>query len=148
MDILLLESEAVACSDDALMKASSDVIDALRRTTSLMQGELEQSVLTTQLLGICFIKPAAITSFINHAFRFVDRYPSINLGNSRHADQRHGNLQTADHSPRKVGLAGSSSYNNSTRLLFLSCSLHSKATNCGSRPPHCAVVDTISSDWK
>jgi len=36
--------------DDALMKASDDVIDALRRTTGLMQGELERSVLTTQML--------------------------------------------------------------------------------------------------
>ena len=32
------------------MKANSDVTDALRRTVSLMQGELERSVLTTQML--------------------------------------------------------------------------------------------------
>ncbi|KAF8809472.1 Sec20-domain-containing protein [Phlegmacium glaucopus] len=37
-------------TDDALMKASSDVTDALRRTVSLMQAELERSVLTTQML--------------------------------------------------------------------------------------------------
>jgi len=36
--------------DDALMKASNDVTDALRRTIGLMQGELERSVLTTQML--------------------------------------------------------------------------------------------------
>ncbi|KAM6503614.1 Sec20 domain containing protein [Amanita muscaria] len=35
---------------DALMKANNDVTDALRRTVSLMQGELERSVLSTQLL--------------------------------------------------------------------------------------------------
>lgn len=37
-------------TDDALMKANNDVTDALRRTVSLMQGELERSVLSTQLL--------------------------------------------------------------------------------------------------
>lgn len=34
------------------MKASNDVTDALRRTIGLMQGELERSVLTTQMLGV------------------------------------------------------------------------------------------------
>src|SRR5258708_6006748 len=34
------------------MKANNDVTDALRRTVSLMQGELERSVLSTQLLGM------------------------------------------------------------------------------------------------
>ncbi len=33
------------------MKANNDVTDALRRTINLMQGELERSVLSTQLLG-------------------------------------------------------------------------------------------------
>ncbi|KAF8195110.1 Sec20-domain-containing protein [Pholiota molesta] len=37
-------------TEDALMKANSDVTDALRRTISLMQSELERSVLSTQLL--------------------------------------------------------------------------------------------------
>lgn len=37
-------------TEDALMKASSDVTDALRRTINLMQGELERSVLSTQML--------------------------------------------------------------------------------------------------
>ena len=32
------------------MKTNSDVTDALRRTVSLMQAELERSVLTTQML--------------------------------------------------------------------------------------------------
>ena len=68
LGILLSESEAVSYSDDALMKASSDVIDALRRTTSLMQGELERSVLTTQLLGICFIISVALSGFTNPCF--------------------------------------------------------------------------------
>lgn len=33
------------------MKANDDVTNALRRTIGLMQGELERSVLTTQMLG-------------------------------------------------------------------------------------------------
>ncbi|KAF8628823.1 hypothetical protein AX15_003700 [Amanita polypyramis BW_CC] len=37
-------------TDDALMKAHNDVTGALRRTINLMQGELERSVLSTQLL--------------------------------------------------------------------------------------------------
>ena len=38
-------------SEDALMKATNDVTEALQRTLGLMQGELERSVLSTQLLG-------------------------------------------------------------------------------------------------
>ncbi|EPT00578.1 hypothetical protein FOMPIDRAFT_1162936 [Fomitopsis schrenkii] len=37
-------------AEDALMKANNDVTEALQRTISLMQGELEKSVLSTQLL--------------------------------------------------------------------------------------------------
>lgn len=34
------------------MKANNDVTEALQRTIGLMQGELERSVLSTQLLGM------------------------------------------------------------------------------------------------
>lgn len=37
--------------EDAVMKAQTDVTEALRRTMGLMQRELEQSVLSTQMLG-------------------------------------------------------------------------------------------------
>ncbi|KAI0035434.1 Sec20-domain-containing protein [Vararia minispora EC-137] len=37
-------------TEDALMKANADVTDAMRRTLTLMQGELERSVLSTQML--------------------------------------------------------------------------------------------------
>jgi len=33
------------------MKANNDVTGALRRTINIMQGELERSVLSTQMLG-------------------------------------------------------------------------------------------------
>ncbi|TFK73484.1 Sec20-domain-containing protein, partial [Pluteus cervinus] len=37
-------------NDDPLMRANEDVTEALRRTLALMQGELERSVLTNQML--------------------------------------------------------------------------------------------------
>jgi len=37
-------------TEDALMKANNDVTEALQRTITLMQGELERSVLSSQLL--------------------------------------------------------------------------------------------------
>lgn len=37
---------------DALINASNDVTEALRRTIGLMQGELERSVLSSQMLGM------------------------------------------------------------------------------------------------
>jgi protein transport protein SEC20 len=39
------------CSEDAVMTASNNITEALQRTMTLMQGELEKSVLSTQLLG-------------------------------------------------------------------------------------------------
>ena len=39
------------CSEDALMKANTDVTEALQRTIALMEGELKRSVLSSQLLG-------------------------------------------------------------------------------------------------
>lgn len=38
-------------SEDALMTTSNNITDALQRTIALMRGELETSVLTTQLFG-------------------------------------------------------------------------------------------------
>ena len=48
------------------MKASDDVIDALRRTTGLMQGELERSVLTTQMLGMFYIHTIPLLAFTGY----------------------------------------------------------------------------------
>lgn len=45
-------SSTFAASEDALMKANNDVTEGLRRTINLMQGELERSVLSTQMLGL------------------------------------------------------------------------------------------------
>lgn len=38
------------------MKANEDVIAALQRTTGLMQAELERSVLTSQMLGMSYLR--------------------------------------------------------------------------------------------
>ena len=37
--------------DDALQTKTNEVTDALRRTTTIMQAELERSVLSVQMLG-------------------------------------------------------------------------------------------------
>ncbi|KAH7341689.1 Sec20-domain-containing protein [Rhizoctonia solani] len=44
------EAHKQRATDDKLMAASDDVTEALRRTTRLMQQELERSVLSTQML--------------------------------------------------------------------------------------------------
>jgi len=42
----------LTCSeDDALQTKTNEVTDALRRTTTIMQAELERSVLSVQMLG-------------------------------------------------------------------------------------------------
>jgi hypothetical protein len=45
-------TDQIVDRDDVLMRANNDVTAALRRTMDLMQGELEKSVLSTQILGI------------------------------------------------------------------------------------------------
>ena len=43
------------CShDESLLRASTDVTEALRRTSTLMQQELEKSTYTTTMLGMKF----------------------------------------------------------------------------------------------
>lgn len=44
------------------MRAHNDVTDAFRRTTTLMQQELEKSVLTAQLFGT--LSPPHLPSFL------------------------------------------------------------------------------------
>ena len=48
----------IAPSEDALMKANNDVTEVLRRAINLMQGELERSVLSTQMLGSQYQNPS------------------------------------------------------------------------------------------
>jgi protein transport protein SEC20 len=51
---VLGESAAdLGSEDDALQTKTNEVTDALRRTTTLMQTELERSVLSVQMLGEC-----------------------------------------------------------------------------------------------
>lgn len=44
-------SRANISGEDALQTKTNEVTDALRRTTQLMQAELERSVLSVQMLG-------------------------------------------------------------------------------------------------
>lgn len=44
-------SSANVSGEDALQTKTNEVTDALRRTTQLMQAELERSVLSVQMLG-------------------------------------------------------------------------------------------------
>ena len=53
------------------MKATNDVTEALQRTFGLMQGELERSVLSTQLLG------TPPSSFSAYSFPFA--YPQLRV---------------------------------------------------------------------
>ncbi|KAG8933069.1 hypothetical protein FRC02_000169 [Tulasnella sp. 418] len=50
--------------EDALMRANNDVTEALRRTTALMQQELERSVLTAQMFGELRIQPLGLSQGI------------------------------------------------------------------------------------
>ena len=68
------------------MKANDDVIDALRRTTGLMQGELERSVLTTQMLGTSYAEHNDFPASLIVARRFFYCYPSFNIDNARHTN--------------------------------------------------------------
>ena len=47
------------------MKATNDVTEALQRTIGLMQGELERSVLSTQLLGMPCASPSLLFPLTN-----------------------------------------------------------------------------------
>ncbi|KAF5389539.1 hypothetical protein D9757_004076 [Collybiopsis confluens] len=51
-----------AYSEDAVMKANNDVTEALQRTLGLMQGELERSVLATQMLDSSIVSLRATSS--------------------------------------------------------------------------------------
>ncbi|KAF9078710.1 Sec20-domain-containing protein [Rhodocollybia butyracea] len=49
-------------TEDAVMKANNDVTEALQRTLGLMQGELERSVLATQMLDSSIVTLRATSS--------------------------------------------------------------------------------------
>lgn len=60
--------------EDALMKANNDVTEALQRTIGLMQGELERSVLSTQLLGMSSSRYATFRPSPHALYRVLDRF--------------------------------------------------------------------------
>jgi hypothetical protein len=89
--------------EDLLMKANNNVTEALQRTIGLMQKELEQSVLSTQLLGSCVSPSLASANSIPD--RILHGQSPIGLANTRHAQSPHWNLETASDCARTHGLA-------------------------------------------
>ena len=80
------------------MKANHDVTEALRRTINLMQGELERSVLSTQMLGsLC-----QNTSFPGPdlaIIRRLNRYPPLHVKHLRCTGQHSHSLKATRHCP-------------------------------------------------
>ena len=64
------------------MKATNDVTEALQRTLGLMQGELERSVLSTQLLGMppsSFSTYSFLSAYPQLRVRILHQEPSVDL---------------------------------------------------------------------
>ena len=64
--------------EDALMTANNNVTEALQRTLGLMQGELEKSVLSTQLLGTT-APPLSLTHLFPSFPYSLSFYPALSL---------------------------------------------------------------------
>jgi len=71
-------------SDDALMKASHEVTEALQRTIGLMQGELERSVLSSQMLGKLLMRALMMLCMKFIAHRRIHCIPALDFLYSRH----------------------------------------------------------------
>jgi hypothetical protein len=114
------------CSDDVLMKANSDVTDALRRTIALMQTELERSVLTTQMLE-------SSTASLRSTSLQHDTLSSV-MSTSK---QLITALEKADWLDRMLILSG---------FLFLCFGglVHPQTTSCGQRLENRFLVDQVS----
>lgn len=81
------------------MKANSDVTEALRRTINLMQGELERSVLSTQMLG-SLVPELSVHLEPNLAItRRLDRHPPIYVEYLRCTRQHPRDLKTTRNRP-------------------------------------------------
>ena len=63
------------------MKANDNVTEALRRTITAMQGELERSVLTTQMLGEAPCSSVPIDDNNVHA-RLIYGLPSVHINDA------------------------------------------------------------------
>lgn len=89
------------------MKANNDVTEALQRTIGLMQGELERSVLSTQLLGT--LHTAVLIHVLSrlqwHACRVVHRESEVHVHHTRRTRLAHDHLQAPHYRAREVRLA-------------------------------------------
>ncbi|THH05180.1 hypothetical protein EW146_g9972 [Bondarzewia mesenterica] len=117
-------------TEATLMKVNNDVTDALRRTMGLMQGELERSVLSVQMLGAFLFSLPIPHVFIDQSIiyiitrRVIYHNSQVCLLNVRCPDQPPRLLQTAHHSPREVRLARLTAHRGRPRVLRPRRALH------------------------
>lgn len=152
-----------ANSEDPLMKANNDVTDALRRTMTLMQGELERSVLSTQMLGLSNLLPLAsrhpshtpstLTSIrFSRAYlsplRILYRNPQIRLVDPRRSHQPHGHLQTTHHRSRKIRLDRPHADHFRPRILLLGRRFYPQTANFRSGSENSALVDKVFTQFR
>ena len=126
------------------MKANNDVTEAMRRTLALMQGELERSVLSAQMLG-------KLAPVVNSRQNLISSPRNIHGiikddgGYSRHPHKSSGHLQTAHHRAGKDRLDGPPSHTCCSSLLRACRTLHPETTPSRSRVAHSFLLDAIYS---
>jgi hypothetical protein len=91
------------------MKANNDVTQALQRTMGLMQGELEKSILSNQLLGNVVVLVCQRHLLILD-FRTILGFITCRFVPTRHLESCHGHFKTAHCRLGKVRLAGPHAY--------------------------------------
>ncbi len=139
---LSLEIRSFYRREDVVMKARSDVTDALRRTMTLMQSELEKSVLSTQMLGEFFhMSPPHQSLHILH--RGIDRVAKSHILHSRHAHQSPWRVQTARHGARKGRLVRSIIDFRGTHILRARRPFHTQTAHRRPWATHRVLVDPL-----
>lgn len=126
------------------MKANTDVTEALRRTINLMQGELERSVLSTQMLGSCCHTahtPRALTPVPN--CRRLHRYAAVHIEHLRHSGQHSHRLEAARNRTREGRPYGQTPHNGWPRLLLPCRLVHPEATCDRPRDSNGLVLDSF-----
>lgn len=124
------------------MTTTNDVTEALQRTIGLMQGELERSVLSSQLLGnlrMCMF-PGLTLTYSNRGF---DCFPKVCINNTWCPRQPHDNLEAPYHRSGKVRLAWPTPHSGCSMLLYSSRLVHPQTTSRRPQSPDSTLVDKI-----
>lgn len=77
------------------MRANNDVTEALRRTIGLMQGELERSVLSTQMLGTSSLRYGQLEAYT--FYRYIHLDAALNIHDIRYSGQRPHDVKAINH---------------------------------------------------